>query len=63
MKRIKTFFKIGLAGFIGVVVLQLLPVLISSNNWIEFVSGIFLGIALITFICVIVVELTNEFLK
>lgn len=63
MRYIKTFFKVGLAWFIGVVVFQLLPVLISSNDWIEFVSGIFLGIALITFICVIVINLYNEVLK
>jgi hypothetical protein len=63
MKYIKTFFKVGLAGVNGVVVFQLLPVLISSNDWIEFVSGIFLGIVLITFICVIVVNLTNEVFK
>lgn len=63
MKYIKTFFKVGLVGFNGVVVFQILPVLISSNDWIEFVSGIFLGIVLITFICVIVISMINEGFK
>lgn len=57
MRYISTFFKVCLAAFVGLMIFQIIPALISADNWTLFGVGILLCLVFVTVILVIIVDL------